>query len=93
MKNAAPAIVNARAASLIDSLLPREVGERLVGVGHAVDVFAAGHGRAFAVVGGDQLVGQLLRASAGPSFRGTASRIQRIASDCCRVRFTCIGTW
>ena len=49
------------------------MGERLVGVGHAVDVFAAAHGGAFAVVGGDEFVGQLLGASAGPSFRGSPS--------------------
>ncbi len=38
--------------------LPGEVGEGLVGVGHFVDVFAFGDGGTFAVVGGDQLVGE-----------------------------------
>src|SRR5436190_23104817 len=32
-----------------------EVGEGLVGLGHAVDVFALGHRVAFAAVGGQQL--------------------------------------
>src|SRR4051794_19388350 len=38
---------------------PGEVRERLVGVGHAVDVLAAGDGGAFSIVGGHQLVGEL----------------------------------
>src|SRR5688572_18700949 len=45
-------------------LLPREMRKRLVGVGHAVDVFTTAHGRAFAVEGSDEFVGQLLRSRA-----------------------------
>jgi len=37
--------------------LPPEVGKRLVGIGHAVDVFSAGHRGTFAFESGDQLVG------------------------------------
>ena len=40
--------------------LPGEVGEGLVGVGHAVDVFALGVGDAFAVIGRQEFRGQLL---------------------------------
>jgi len=38
--------------------LPREVGERLVGIGHAVRVFAACVGGAFFLETGQELVGQ-----------------------------------
>src|SRR5437762_14354286 len=41
--------------------LPREVSEGLVGVGHAVHILALGVCRAFLVVGGRQLLGQLLK--------------------------------
>src|SRR5258706_11032703 len=41
--------------------LPREVGEGLVGVGHAVGLLASVHGLAFLAVGGEQLVGETLR--------------------------------
>src|SRR5262249_21356297 len=40
--------------------LPGEVGERLVGVGHAMHVFAAGHCHAFSLIRGHQLFGQFL---------------------------------
>ena len=51
--------------------LPSEMGKCLVGVGHAVDILALGHGRAFAVVGGRQLGRQLL-AGGRPFFSRTA---------------------
>src|ERR671912_6720 len=38
--------------------LPREVGERLVRVGHAVGVLAGAHGLAFLLEGGEELVGE-----------------------------------
>src|SRR6185503_11099695 len=39
-------------------LLPREVREGFIGVGHAVDVFALGVGGAFLVVGSREFFGQ-----------------------------------
>src|SRR5439155_5848065 len=47
------------AAEFYTELLPREVGEGLVGVGHAVDVLALGEGGPFLVVGSRKLFGQL----------------------------------
>src|SRR5690348_8771962 len=46
---------------IISGWLPSEVGEGLVGVGHTVDILALGVGRAFLVVGGGKLLGQLLK--------------------------------
>ncbi len=38
--------------------LPRKMGERLVGVGHAVDVFLGGYGGAFALGGVEDFRGE-----------------------------------
>ena len=48
--------------------LPGEVGKSLIGVGHAVDVFALGVGRTFALVRGEQFFGQLHVAGAALLF-------------------------
>src|SRR5262249_6283818 len=47
------------AAEFYTGLLPREVGEGLIGVGHAVDVLAFGEGGPFLVVRGRKLLGEL----------------------------------
>ena len=72
--------------------LPGEVGKRLVGLGHAVHIFPLRHRGTFLVVGSHEFVrqGQVLGSAL---FSRTATRIQRIASDCCRTLLTCIGTW
>ena len=73
-------------------ILPREMGKRLVGLGHGW-TFSR---RAIAV---PSLLYAATSSSASfwlvvrPFFSRTAIRIQRMANDCCRVRFTCIGTW
>ena len=68
------------------------MGECLVGVGHAVDVLALRVGAALAIEGGRSSAASL-SAVGRPFFSRTAPKIQRIASDCCRVLLTCIGTW
>ena len=40
--------------------LPAEMCESFVGVGHAVDIFASGHGGPFSLEGGRQFVGKFL---------------------------------
>jgi hypothetical protein len=52
------------------SRLPGEVSEGLVGVGHAMHVFALANCGAFAVVGCDQLIRQLYRHRAALLFSG-----------------------
>jgi len=52
-------VLTRTAAFSLSAKLPGEVGERLVGVGHAVHVFALGEGHAFLVVRGDEFIGQL----------------------------------
>lgn len=39
-------------------ILPGEMGEGFVGIGHSVDVLASGHGGAFFIEGGHEFIGQ-----------------------------------
>ena len=72
--------------------LPGEVREGLVGVGHAMHVLATRDGGPFAVNAATNSSASF-SCMAGPFFSRTAIRIQRMANDCWRLRFTCIGTW
>src|SRR5690606_2227355 len=48
--------------------LPREVGERLVRLGHAVGVLAGAHGLALAAIGSHQLFGEPIGHGSSPAL-------------------------
>ncbi len=74
-------------------ILPGEVGEGLVGVGHAVDVLAAGDGGRLRGCRRRPARRRASMAIGRPFFSRAAIRSQRMARVCWRFLLTCIGTW